>query len=461
MEVTAGLNDGPGGSRNCRIELVPDGAIASDQGMRRILHYLREGVWERDLRKAPVISRYLVGSLRALLHVGSNFERHAIASYAGALTMTTLLAVVPLVATVFSVAKGFGWAEMLDEALVRFATDLPEQFRDVVNHIRQLVASIDFRSLGALSSLIVLYTGMSLFNRCERALNFAWESRAKRSWMRRFSDFIALVIVVPGLGIAAISLSSLLQSASAVESWRETSEWLGWLYEAGIGFVPYALMACALTALYKFMPSARVEWRSAVIGGLVAGPALLLMNGLYIRFQFGVSQNNQIYAALAALPLLIIYLQLAWTIVLLGAELSHGVQHGDLLRPGKQVRNPSHELRERIALALTRRVVESFGDGGGGLDFGRFASELDVSRAIVDSVAKTLERGGVLVRATRDRLLPARPGEQITVEDVRAAMRGDVPDVLANRLSLGDELEDHISSAERAHREALRDARFS
>lgn len=420
-----------------------------------LVDYLETGVWKRDLRAEPWHKRVPVAALRALLHIIADFRHLLFSTRASALTMTTLLALVPIAALVFSVARGFGFGQELDATLIEFGAELPAGLQGVVEKIREFVAAIDFRQLGMLSSLIVLYTGMSLFVRVEGAINDVWRSAGRRSWLRRFSDFVALTILVPGLGLASITLGTLLESVDSMGTLRDGGTWLAWLYEAGLGFVPHVLLGLALTALYRFMPNTAVTWKAALTGGFVAGPLLILMNGVYVEFQIGVSQNNAIYATLAALPLLIVYLQFAWTIVLLGAGLSHGVQHADLLGSGRPLRDPGPALRERLAVAITDRVVRQFESGEGALRVGWIATQLDLPRPAIETVCAALVEHGVLERVEGDRLLPARPPATITVDDARAAVRGELPEDLTERLDLRPEHAAALAGAERAHRESL------
>jgi len=403
----------------------------------------------------------MLGSLRTVLHIAGKVDRHQIGPYAGGLTMTTLLAKVPLFAVSFSIAKGFGFGDELDQKLVEFAADLPPHFQEVVQKLREVVAGADFQKLGLLSSVVVLYTGLSLFVRVERGISNAWQATAARSWLRRFSDFVALVIVVPVLGAAGLTLSSLLKSAESIETWRQSFPWLGWLYEAGLGFLPHTMLGLAFTSLYKFMPNTPVKWRPALVGGFAGGFAFMFMHGFYLDLQVGVARNNAIYATLAALPLLIIYLQVAWTIVLVGAELSYAVQNVSILGSGEVVRTPSQALRERIALSLTEHAVRGFESGERGVKLSLVASDLDVPRSLIASICRDLEKAAILATTGRDRVLPARPGERISADDVLRAIRGELPERLRARIGLSDSLEQAIDGAERAQSSALETVRFS
>src|SRR5690606_9515908 len=120
--------------------------------------------------------------------------------------------------------------------------------------------------------------------------------------------------------------------------WLRQYEVLDWLYQAGLGFVPYALASVAFTALYKIMPNAKVLWRSAAVGGLFSGTLLVTLHGIYMRLNVGVASANAVYLTFAALPILLVYLQVLWTIVLAGAEVAYAVQnlaslHGSEQRP--------------------------------------------------------------------------------------------------------------------------------
>ncbi|MBI5850646.1 MAG: YihY/virulence factor BrkB family protein [Planctomycetes bacterium] len=415
--------------------------------MPRVLRFLREGLWDLDLRACAWPRRIALGALRVVVHTIVHHDRHLVGIRASGLTLVTLLSIVPMLAVAFGVAGAFGLRATLEAALVRLAAKAPEQFTDAVQWIDELVRRTNLGTLGGIGTGLLVWTGVALFTRIEEALNFTWRSRGKRAWLRRATSFVLLVVLAPTLMLGALASGAALASAPLVESLRGEVPWLLPLYDAGLWLVPHVLAWLALTALYKFMPAAPIAWRGALPAAVIAGSALVGMHGIWVRFQIGVGQSNAIYATLAALPLLLIYLQLAWTVVLLGAELGYAVQHVHVLGPVREDVLLPFCARERMALRLVERAATAHARGETPLSLTTEAQDADVPRPWLDRIADDLVRRMVLVRAGEDGVLPARRAEPLDVATIRDAVRGELDERLRVRLALSPEVERGLEAA--------------
>ncbi len=415
--------------------------------LRRLLAFFRHGLWAADLRECSAGRRLWLGALRVVGHVIASYDRHLVGIRAGGLTLVTLLSIVPLLAIAFSLADAFEFRELLDQWIQSNVSDLPAELQQAVSRIEALVDRTSFKALGFVGTLVLVWSAMSLFSRLEQSLNFAWRSHASRALIRRITRFLALLLVVPVLAVGSVLLSSALSSSSLVEELRAEIPYLMKLYDAGLFLLPHVMASVALFALYLLMPNTSVDWRAAAVGGVLAGFGLMAMNGVYVHFQIGVARANAIYATLAAVPLLLIYLQLTWTVVLLGAEVGYAVQNVDRLGPEQGLEGMTWAVRERLAASLVENAVEHFDRGDGAFALARFAADLDVSRDWIDAAASDLEQAEIVTRVGDDAILPLRPGSRITVGDVQSAVRGRVPAQVRKRIPLSRSVEDSIDES--------------
>jgi membrane protein len=430
--------------------------------LRRIIRFLQHDLWREELRRLSGGKKLGLASLRVFSHLLVSFSQNLAGIRAAGLTLITLLALVPLLALVFAIADGFGLSDDLQAAMASYAEDLPPALQDAVGQIQILVASVRFTALGVLGTVILVWTALVLFTRIEQAFNYVWRTRRSRPWIRRVSDFIAVIVLVPVLVLGALFVKSMVVSATWVQRLREDYAWVEFIYETGISFAPHPMMWIAFTALYKMVPSARVQWRSAAIGGVVAGSLWIAVYGLYLDFQVGVAQANAIYATLAALPLLLIYLQISWTIILAGAEVSYAVQNLESLRGTEHMPPASHAIKVRLGWHLLNRASDAFRNGRAGCDLARFAMDMDVPREWVDGVYDALYAGGLLVcvQGDQDIAMPARPPEQILFSQVVDAVdRQDVAGFL-ERVRLPEEGEKQLLAAEQAGADRLAERSF-
>ena len=415
----------------------------------RIRRYFVHDLWAADLDELHGWRRARIAVLRVGTHTVRAFVIDLGNLQAAGLTLLTLLALVPMLALVFGIAKGLGYDQLLDQQLIAFASDLPPTLRDLVEQLRGLMQRTGFGALGAIGVVVLAYTALKLFTGVEAALNQIWRAKRGRSWWRRITDFVALVVLVPVLGLAAVSLTSVLQSGQ----WSGgMPEWFSRAYDFGIGLVPHLMMSIAFTALYKLMPATVVSWRAAAIAGVVAGPTWIFLYQFYLTSQIGVARLNAIYATFAALPLLLVYLQLTWTLVLVGAELCYAVQNLRSLRGTIYLPRPAPALQERLAVGIVERVCGEFTAGRRGVRMARLATALGVPRAWVDEVFDSLARADILGRIEDafELVVPLRPPEKIRLGDVLSAVRGSIDPEVRARVSLAAPIEAYLHDRDAA-----------
>jgi membrane protein len=373
---------------------------------------------------------------------------------AAGLTLLTVLALVPMLALASALAKGLGYAEKLDETLVDWQRRFPQESQAAWEWVRTRIAEVNFGALGVVGSIVVLWSGLVLFTRVEQAMNLVWRTAHARPWYRRISDFLAIVVVVPPLAILSLAASSVLSGLQFQGFLGD--EAVAWAWRQGLLLVPHVLAWLAFTLLYKIMPSAHVHWRGALVGGVIAGSALVALHGLYVRLNVGVANANAIYLTFAALPILLVYLQLLWTIVLAGAEIAYAVQNLGTLRPQTQLPPASHRVRQRLAWHLVHAASAAFRSGRKGVRTSTLCMQLDVPVEWVDDVGNQLVTGGILVAVDEDEdlLMPARPPEQIAMPDVSAIVAG-ATDRFLQRVELPQEGEVALAAADAAAAQRL------
>ncbi|MBK8979020.1 MAG: YihY/virulence factor BrkB family protein [Planctomycetes bacterium] len=428
--------------------------------MRRLIRFFREGLWETDLRQRALPVRVLYSTLRVVSHVWLHYDRHHIGVRAAGLTMFTLLSIVPLLAIAFGAAEGFGYRAELQRVLETARADSPAYLAEVLARVEEIVSRTSFRGLGLVGSLVLAWTALTMFVRTEQSLNVAFRSVGQRSWLTRLTSFIALVVLVPLLLLGALLMTSALESGPIVAWLRAELPWTMVLYEAGLWLLPYLMAIAAFTALYRFMPSVPVRFLPAQVAGAITGTALIVMHELYVALQVGVARNNEIYLALAVLPLLILYLQAVWTVVLVGAEIAYAVQNLHLIGPGRDLDRMAPAVRERLGLRLAQEVGDAFAAGRGAIALGELAARVDVPVEWLQMLLEDLQQVGVLLPVRGGRAAPARPPAEIPLDRVVRGARGAIPRRLEARLALRADLAAELDAAFAAATARLATARL-
>lgn len=363
----------------------------------------------------------LFGILRSCYFIMAGFSAHQGPLRAAALTYTTVLSLIPLLAIAFAVLKGLGAQNALEPLLYRVAGDSGETVSRIIGYVN----NTNFKSIGAIGLLALVITVISLLGNIEEAFNVTWGVRETRPLQRRFSDYLSVVVVGPILLLVATSMTSSMQSQWLVQ-WLIRHTYLGDAILLLFRLVPYVSVWIAMIFLYIYIPNTRVRFRSALLGGILAGTAWQIAQWGYFHFQVGVANYNAIYGTLAALPIFLVWIYTSWLIVLFGLEVVCAHQQRSCGLGGVLQTSLGWAAREELALALLIQVCRHFHNGGVPPVTACLAQELGMQIQLVeDTVATLVETGHLVPTAGSDPgWLPAREPSEVEVSEVMASLRG-------------------------------------
>lgn len=389
-------------------------------------------IWHR--RPATRLGRTTQRLTRAILSVLSSASRGDLQLNAMSLSYTTLLSMVPLLAVAFSVLKAFGSAAVIEPFLLSVMAPLGEAADELTLRLLDFVENIRVGVLGAVGIALLFFTVIALMQKIERVFNKIWNVHQLRSMSARFANYLSVLMVGPVLVIAAGSLTATLLAAPGVREFAELSvlasliKWLSYL-------VPLAVWTAAFAFLYLFIPNTRVRPSSALVGGFVAAMLWNLLGLLFGGLIAGSTSYTAVYSAFASLVLFLIWLQIAWMIVLVGAGISYAWQHSDRLTLGKPARaHPGTRLA--AAIVLLDEIESRFEAGKLPPDRDHLAARVEhqteLAQVWIDPLLEKLVKADLL-RITEPSdstcFLPARPGERITLAEVEQAIEGDAPEL--------------------------------
>ena len=390
--------------------------------LARIQRYFDRDLWTLEtaprhpLRRMGITAlRLVVVLVRALIDPQLNLE-------ATALVYRTLLSIVPLLAVSFSVLKAFGAQYQIEAVVVRMLAPLGASGAELTTHIVSFVDNLKVSVLGAIGFVALFYTVLSVIERVEAALNRIWHVRRPRSLARKFSDYLSILLVGPVLVFAAFALM-----ASALNYWlvqrvleATHTTWAAVLM-ARHG-APFLLLVAAFTLLYRLLPYTRVRLRSALVGGVTAALLWHAAGFWFAVFVAGSTSYTAIYSGFAVFVISLIWLQVAWLVVLTGGQVAYVHQNpvSYVVVRGR----PSLLLRERIGLGALVQVARQYlGDGGPTRPID-LALTLEAPLEVLEELIDDFVAAGLLVRTIDpDGVMLARAPEQITAVDVLDAVR--------------------------------------
>ena len=325
----------------------------------KTVRYLNEDIWRVQSDSTSKRQFFLIKAIRILILSIKGFINDKCQLKASALTFYSLLSVVPVAAMIFGVAKGFGFEERVRELLENSIND-PHQ-EDIVNWIVDFaVRYLENTPGGQIAGIglaILLWSVMKVLGNIEESFNDIWEVKRSRSFVRKFSDYIALMLLAI---LFLVSTSGMVVFISnqikGIGIFEFTSPFL-------VLLLPYMLIWLVFTLLLYIMPNKRVKFSAALFGGMISGTMFQLLQYGYIHSQVWVSKYNAIYGSFAALPLFLIWLQLSWLIVLYGAELSFAYQNYRSFEFDADIRQLSHKYKRLVYLLMVHYVAKRFKDG--------------------------------------------------------------------------------------------------
>jgi membrane protein len=360
------------------------------------------------------------------------FGEHQCLLRSSALTYTTLLALVPMLAFMFAFLKGLGVQNMLEPWLI---DKLSAGSEDTVRLIIDYVNNVKVGTLGVIGLGSLLFSTILQLRTVEHTLNEIWGVRTGRPLLRQISDYVSVMVIAPVLLLLATTVNAALRNQVVALLLKQP-----YIEDALVLMLTYVAVWGVFTFSYAFIPNTRVRFVPALIGGVVAGTLWQLAQRVYIDFQIGVVKYHAIYGAFAQLPLLMIWLYISWVIVLLGAELTFACQHVAVYPLGRFAPFTNFYVREWLASAIYFSLARAFTKGTGSWSAVAFAQQYRIPMRLVREVIQSLQHERLIVEdaAIPEHYVPGYDLATITPWHILCALRHQGNTLVEELVALGD-----------------------
>lgn len=392
--------------------------------IRKILHYLTEDLWRIRLQDQPKPRSYWIKTLRVLVLSIRGFDEDRCMLRASALTFYTLISIVPILAMIFGIAKGFGFEQVLEEHVRRQFQGQEEVLTHAITFSRNLLENTRGGLIASVGVIFLFWSVIKVLGNIERSFNEIWGIKKPRSWMRKFSDYLSFMLICPVLFIMASSMTVVV--SSQVNAALATLPYLSFL--AGpvrilLRLLPFAILWGLFGFMYLFLPNGKVKLRSALLGGILAGTIYQITQWGYITFQIGIARHNAIYGSFAALPLFLVWLQLSWLILLYGAEISFAHEHADTYEYEQDCLRASFAFKRLLALAVAKECIDRFSEKQPPPAAVEVSQKLGSPIRLVNEILYDLTAAGILSEVAGDQdntpaYQPAVDIGDLTIRDV-------------------------------------------
>ena len=318
---------------------------------------------------------------------------------AAALTYSTLLAIVPIMAVVFAIARGFGYNKYIETWFREALSSQPQVAEAIIGFVNSYLVHTKSGIFLGIGLLFMLWTVIMLISNIEKAFNDIWQVSTPRSIFRTITDYMAMFLLAPIIIVVTSGISIMM--ATFANGIGETLI-VGPTLRFFLRLLPYIIMSAVFIALYVFMPNTKVKIKSAIIPGILAGVAMQGLQLVYIHSQIWVTGYNAIYGSFAALPLFMLWVQISWTICLFGAELAYTNQNLEKFAFRASTDDLSHRYRLLLSAYLMTLICRRFEEGKKPYTALELKLETNIPIRITHDLLENLTRVHLLSEMTND-----------------------------------------------------------
>ncbi len=419
--------------------------------IKKIKHFIKNEIWDTDLKSKSRRRIFVIRQIRIIMFAFKSFFEDRAALRATSLTYFTMLSIVPVFAMAFGIANGFGFSDRLNEVIENLfskfeyeintpdaapgtdpnALDLAEYTADdmymgppvyelsetdkILNWIKKMVADLLDNTKGGLLAgigfIILFWSVIQVLNNIELSFNDIWQVRKARSPVRKFSDYLAIMIISPfAIALFGSFTVKINQAAANIE-----------FIAPMIKLVPWASIVLLFSIIYVVMPNTKVKPRYAVIAGILAGSLFIFFQILYFKLQIGVTKANTLYGSFAAIPLFLLWLQITWLIVLMGAEISFAYQNIENYEFENQALKLNHDNKRILSLVVLHHIIKNFEEGGIPKNNDQLSHELGIPLRLLNDLIFGMVQCGLVSELATDvekvrSYQPAMDINKLTVE---------------------------------------------
>jgi membrane protein len=379
--------------------------------IKRILHFFQTEIWTPEMRSRSGRRGFIIRQIRIIMFAFKGFFEDRAALRASSLTYFTMLSIVPIFAMAFGIAKGFGFEDRMND----FIDNSFQEQDQMMTWIKGMVADLLDNTKGGLVAgigfVILFWSVIQVLNNIELSFNDIWQVKKARNPVRKFSDYLAIMIITPfAIALSGSFTVKINQAANNFE-----------LIQPMLKLVPYASMWLLFTLIYIVMPNTKVKFKYALIAGIVAGTLYMLLQWGYFELQVGVTRFNTLYGSFAAIPLFLLWLQITWLIVLMGAEISFAYQNIESYELETEALKLNHDNKRILSLLIAHHIIKNFEEGGEAKNNNKLSHELGVPLRLLNDLLFELVECGILVELASEnmkdkRYQPAIDINRITVD---------------------------------------------
>jgi membrane protein len=386
----------------------------------RTYTFFRDDIWRTSESELTKIQRIGYRLAKTIILAIRGFIKDRLNIRASALTYSIVFAIIPLLALIIAIGKGLGVEKMIEDSLNQSFVAQSDIAPTIMQFVQRYLATTQGGLFIGIGLVILLWSVLNLFMQVENAFNTIWQVRKPRNAMNMFTTYFSTVLVIPIIIVFTSGLSIFVSSAvSQTYVYQVLSPVLRFF----VKLIPYALNCTIFTVMYKAVPNTRVQFKHALVAGIIAGFAFQAFQMLYINGQVYLSRYNVVYGSFAAIPLLLLWLQISCLIVLLGAEISYVSQNLQYFEYELDSIKISPRYKKFLTLFITYVIVKQLENKQSPLSAEEISRHYKIPIRLVQQIIQSLIDISVLAEIANEQskskekhFIPAVDINQLTVK---------------------------------------------
>lgn len=381
--------------------------------IRKIKDFFNKEIWTADLRSKSKRRGFVIRQIRIIAFAFKGFFEDRAALRASSLTYFTMLSIVPILAMAFGIAKGFGFEDRMNDFISKSFNEQDQLITTLTSLVNDLLDNTKGGLVAGIGFIILFWSVIQVLNNIELSFNDIWQIKKARSPIRKFSDYLAMMIISPfAIALSGSFTVKINQAANNFE-----------IIQPMLKLVPFASIWVLFTVIYIVMPNTKVKFKYALIAGIIAGSLSMLVQWGYFEFQVGVTRFNTLYGSFAAIPLFLLWLQITWLIVLMGAEISFAYQNIENYEYEEQALSLNHDSKRILSLLLVQHIVKNFEEGGRAKTTEQLSHDLGIPLRLLNELIFEMTECNVLAELATDSskercYQPAMDINKLTVDEL-------------------------------------------
>ena len=319
------------------------------------LQFLTVGIWRVTDDEVTPLQHRIYACIKIIILSIRQFTADRIVVRASALTYSTLLSIIPILALLFAIARGFGFDALMEH---QFRTGVTSQQAElIISWINSYLEHAQSGIFIGIGLIMLLWTILILTDNIERSFNAIWQVKHPRTVFRKITDYFSMLLLLPVLIVISSGLTIFMTTyVKQLDNYLLLAPIMQFL----VRMIPYALTWGMFIGLFVFIPNTKVRLRHAWLPGILAGSAFQAFQYFYINSQIWVSNYNAIYGSFAAIPMFLLWTQISWTICLFGAEMSYISQNLESFNFGKEAENISRRYHDFFCTIVLAAICKRF-----------------------------------------------------------------------------------------------------